>query len=197
MSTLEVNSIAPLSSSSDVTLGGSSKNIKFASGTTVDFSTNTPTLTLGADMKNTPAFFAHPSGNNGINDNAYSILQANTEVYDTDSAYDTSTYKFTVPSGKGGKYMFYFSVLLEHGNLLRECLSVLYKNGSQNDRTTNYLYTGSTDRIGDYSANQTVVLDLNAGDYISVYAYINGGANTAGVVVGNRTFFGGHRLIGV
>jgi len=45
MSTLEVNTIAPLSSSSDVTLGGSSKNIKFASGTTVDFSTNSPTIT--------------------------------------------------------------------------------------------------------------------------------------------------------
>jgi len=44
MSTLEVNSIAPVTGSSDVTLGGSSKNIKFASGTTVDFSTNTPTL---------------------------------------------------------------------------------------------------------------------------------------------------------
>ena len=44
MSTLEVNTIAPISGSSDVTLGGSSKNIKFASGTTVDFSTNTPTL---------------------------------------------------------------------------------------------------------------------------------------------------------
>ena len=44
MSTLEVNTISPISGSSDVTLGGSSKNIKFASGTTVDFSTNTPTL---------------------------------------------------------------------------------------------------------------------------------------------------------
>ena len=46
MSTLEVNTISPISGSSDVTLGGSSKNIKFASGTTVDFSTNTPTTTI-------------------------------------------------------------------------------------------------------------------------------------------------------
>jgi len=44
MSTIEVNTITPISGSSDVTLGGSSKNIKFASGTTVDFSTNTPTI---------------------------------------------------------------------------------------------------------------------------------------------------------
>jgi hypothetical protein len=58
MSTLEVGTIAPISGSNDVTLGGSSKNIKFASGTTVDFSTNTPTTTLSATMKNTPAFFS-------------------------------------------------------------------------------------------------------------------------------------------
>ena len=187
MSTIEVNTIDSVSGTSNLTIGSSnSSQITLKSGATL---TNFP--------DNAPAFFAHPSGNNGINDNAYSILQANTEIYDTDSAYDTSTYKFTVPSGKGGKYMFYFSVLLEHSSLLRECLSVLYKNGSQLDRSSNYLYTGSTDRIGDYSANQTTVLDLNAGDYISVYAYINGGANSAGVVVGNRTFFGGHRLIGV
>lgn len=44
MSKIEVNAIEPISGSSDVLLGGSSKNIKFASGTTVDFSTNTPTL---------------------------------------------------------------------------------------------------------------------------------------------------------
>ena len=45
MSTLEVGTIAPISGSNDVVLGGSSKNVKFASGTTVDFSTNTPTIT--------------------------------------------------------------------------------------------------------------------------------------------------------
>ena len=44
MSKIEVNAIEPISGSSDVLLGGSSKNIKFASGTTVDFSTNTPTV---------------------------------------------------------------------------------------------------------------------------------------------------------
>ena len=61
MSTLEVNTISPISGSSDVTLGGSSKNIKFASGTTVDFSTNTPTLS-GIPLAGTGnGFYSRPN----------------------------------------------------------------------------------------------------------------------------------------
>ena len=60
MSTIEVNTINP-QSGNDITIGGSSKNVKFPSGTTVDFSTNTPTVTLGAAMKMTPAFLAYSS----------------------------------------------------------------------------------------------------------------------------------------
>ena len=84
MSTLEVNSIAPLSSSSDVTLGGSSKNIKFASGTTVDFSTNSPTITgitqgiTEADQWRLTAF---TNFNNGTND-----ITSNWERSDSDGA---------------------------------------------------------------------------------------------------------------
>ena len=63
MSKIEVNAIEPISGSSDVLLGGSSKNIKFASGTTVDFSTNTPTVN-GLPLAGTGnAFYSKP--NNG------------------------------------------------------------------------------------------------------------------------------------
>ena len=33
-------------------------------------------------------------------------VQFDTETYDTNNAYDTSTYTFTVPSGMAGKYFF-------------------------------------------------------------------------------------------
>ena len=63
------------------------------------------TLTLNnAALKNTPAFFAKLSGNQTINNNATTVMAFDTEVYDTDSAFDTSSYRFTVPSGKAGKY---------------------------------------------------------------------------------------------
>lgn len=157
--------------------------------------TSITALPSAVAVSGTPAFLTYPSSNNGLNNNSYSILQADTEVYDTDNAFNTGTYTFTVPSGEGGKYQFYFSVLIEHANLVNEALAVLYKNGSQNDRTANYLYTGTSDRIGDYSANNTVVLDLNAGDTISVYCYLYSGSGVAGRIVGGRSFFGGHKLI--
>ena len=82
MSTLEVNSISPISGSSDVTLGGSSKNIKFASGTTVDFSTNTPTLS-GIPLAGTGnGFYSRPnnsgswSSTQSISAGAFTLITA-------------------------------------------------------------------------------------------------------------------------
>ena len=85
--------------------------------------TLTPNSALATGvLANTPAFLAYQSSNQGINDNAYSIIQANTEVYDTDNAYNNSTYTFTVPSGKAGKYIFFFFFELENSNKFREAL---------------------------------------------------------------------------
>jgi hypothetical protein len=60
---------------------------------------------------NTPAFEAYLGGSGGqaVSDNTVTLVQANTEVYDTDSAYDTSTYKFTPQTA--GKYVVYGSIL--------------------------------------------------------------------------------------
>ena len=91
MSTLEVNTINP-QSGNDVTIGGSSKNVKFASGTTVDFNTNTPTLTLGAAMKATPAFEAvQSSTQSSVSDAVWTKMTMNTETFDTDGNYDNSS----------------------------------------------------------------------------------------------------------
>ena len=46
-------------------------------------------------------FHATRSGSHNIADQTDSVIPFNAEVADTDSAFDTSTYRFTVPSGKG------------------------------------------------------------------------------------------------
>ena len=90
-------------------------------------STNTTTITLGVSgdtinvpscvtfanagtvtgIDNTPAFFVALTTNVSISDNTFTKIPFATEVYDTDNAYDASTnYRFTVPSGKAGKYYF-------------------------------------------------------------------------------------------
>ena len=61
----------------------------------------------GAGESNTPSFKVTMSGSQTFTNNAYTKIDFDTETYDTDSAYDTSTQRFTVPSGKAGKYFFY------------------------------------------------------------------------------------------
>ena len=100
MSKLEVSTIDAPSGQNTVTIGDSNAStITLKSGATL---TNFPA--------NTPAFLAFPSGNQTISAGAFTKMNFATEKYDTDSAFDTSTSLFTVPSGKAGKYFFYASV---------------------------------------------------------------------------------------
>ena len=185
MSTLEVNAIAPITGSSDVTLGGSSKNIKFASGTTIDFNTNTPTLTLGAGMKNSPAFVAHLDVNQSLSNATTTKLTFTSEDFDTDNAFADS--KFTVPSGKAGKYFLHakFRASSFTGSLGLD----FYKNGS---------LAGIQFRTEGYSAGNNfatlaifAILDLSASDYIEVYGtqYQGGTQNIT------SKLFQGYRII--
>ena len=70
---------------------------------TYDF---TGTVT-GAGESNTPAFSAHRTSQQNLGSaGSVNKMIMNVEDYDTDSAYDTSNGRFTVPTGKGGKYHF-------------------------------------------------------------------------------------------
>ena len=63
----------------------------------------------GAGENNTPAFYVGKTSNQTVSDNTKTKVTWN-EAYDTDSAFASD--KFTVPSGKAGKYNFYIHVTL-------------------------------------------------------------------------------------
>ena len=99
MSTLETNLIQP-STGTSLTIGASGDTITIPSGATI---TNSGTATgFGA---NTPAFEAYISSAPSISQATLTILAYNAENFDTASAYDTSTYKFTPQTS--GKYFVY------------------------------------------------------------------------------------------
>ena len=147
---------------------------------------------------NTPAFFANKSATQNISNNAYTKVAIDTEVFDTDSAYDNSSnYRFTVPSGKAGKYFLFAQVTLSHTNKWREGLVAFYKNGNQDNTTRSYKYFGSgNNQAEDFTVNISGAYDLSVGDYIEVYGYINGGASTQARFISNGTNFGGYKIIG-
>src|SRR5210317_1842477 len=63
----------------------------------------------------TPAFQAKMSGNQSISDNVYTKVEFDTEDYDTNSMYDTSTYRFT-PTTAGKYYVYTYASLSGEAN---------------------------------------------------------------------------------
>jgi|DEB0MinimDraft_4_1074332.scaffolds.fasta_scaffold30046_3 hypothetical protein len=144
-----------------------------------------------ASVDNTPAFQVKLDGNQSIPDETSTKIQWNNELYDTDSAYDNTTnYRFTVPSGEGGKYWFYSQLQFNTSSYL-ECQ--IRKNGSE------WLKSHEPDLSTNNSRSVWAAgVDIaSVGDYYEVFTY----QDTSGALnlIGNntRSFFGGYKLIGV
>jgi hypothetical protein len=146
----------------------------------------------GIGGANTPAFHAYNSGNQSIANATFQAVIFNLEYFDTDSAYNVSDGKFTVPSGQAGKYLFTFQLRRGnwHSNRLISALSI---NGSER------LYAedcGNQDKhFG--SAGMSVSFDLSVGDYVQIICYQNSGSaqNITGTTNQSSNFFTGFKLI--
>ena len=142
----------------------------------------------GAGGENTPAFAASVSSQSISND-VDTKLAFDTVVWDTDSAFASN--KFTVPSGKGGKYYLQAHTQIpgiDDGELGQ---IMIYINGSPDQLTFVRVYSSGTNQIFRMITAYTVA--LNAGDYVEVYVYQSSGdAQTA-----TNNYFTGCKLIGV
>ena len=134
---------------------------------------------------NSPAWSAEATGLTVANA-TWTELVLGTENFDTNSAYNASNGRFTVPAGEGGIYTFFYSFGLSGNPDDGEKVSVrLYKNGSAVSLSVSTGYVSA--------ANQTTaqrgsyMLNLSAADYVSVYGYHNEGSSNSD---GTGTFLG-------
>ena len=179
MGTIFVDNLEPQSGTS-LTLGASGDTIGLASGAS-------QTLAV-----NTPSFLAYVSTGQTISGATQTVLACNTELFDTGSCYDTSTYKFT--PNVAGKYMLMakwrqevqgvsnFQIRIEKNE--QDTSSYTYPNVIyQNDRPFNYdqTYTGG-------------ILEANgSSDNFRVRVY----SDSAGSISASfGTYFAGYKLIG-
>ena len=195
MSTLKVDTILKRTGTGTITGGQSGDTISIPSGATLN-SAGTNTLN---GIANTPSFYAALTSSQTISDNTITKIQFNTEVWDTDSAYDNSTnYRFTVPSGQAGKYCFMFQGAI---NITRDYQLTIYlrKNGSTIGTefilTNGYQPSASTNMGATYHQ----ILDLSASDYVEIYAKLNNNGSSSNFLFGDNftTFFTGYKLLGV
>ena len=142
---------------------------------------------VGGD--NTPAFSATLSSAQSCSNATQTAIVFNSEHYDTDSAYDTSNGRFTVPSGEGGKYFFAASLRFDNTTSNRNALDIKINNSSSTQQVA-FENTGSQY----ITVGGAVSINLSAGDYVHCDYY-----QTSGGTIDVRTdsHFSGFKLIGV
>jgi len=147
---------------------------------------------------NSPAFEAQRQTDQSISDASMTKVELNVEIFDSDSAFDPSTnYRFTVPSGEGGKYFVYADITFHssHGD------------GDIVQLETNVKKNGSTAINAEFKPNgsyggQTItlpcqaILILSAADYLELNGYYDNVQGSSYTNIKAATL-GAYKLIGI
>jgi hypothetical protein len=146
------------------------------------------------NVYNTPSFFVYPTTGQTATHNSTNKITFGTESYDTDSAFASS--RFTVPTGKAGKYYIHASVYTEaaaNGTLEVSNIFIyingVAKFGNANDFRTNQIRGFTTTVSGSFN--------LAVGDYVEIYHYYYSSAlanGTYGSGDNAGTYFGGYKI---
>ena len=183
MGTIKTTNIEPIADNGTVTLGSSGDQFTLATGAKSSFLY--------------PAFQAKLNANQNISDSVTTKVQFNTEIFDTDNAYDNSTnYRFTPQVA--GKY-FVFSFIEGDGtgtNKTERVQLLIYKNGVIHSLIQNFPNTSAESNNVGLTINS--VCDMNGStDYIEIFAYVDA-LSVQATVIGSsdhlRSTFGAYRI---
>ena len=154
MSKLETNTIDTVSGTTNLTIG----------------STNTSTITMpnGAlSGQNYPAFHVKLNADQNISDNVWTVVAYDTVILDTDNGFSTSTYRYTCPSGKSGKYFIGGTIVnnTAANSVLNYSDMYIYKNTAIHS----YQITQLNSNPGRQISHQFgTFMNLSDGDYVEI-----------------------------
>ena len=159
-----------------ITNSAGSGNIAIGSGVTL--------------LSNVPAFRAYTDTIQTTSDGVATKAALDLETYDTDSCYDTSTYRFT--PNVAGKY--YFNWVAQDNYTSSGAGSVqiyIRKNGS--DIAESVDNTRSTNNHGTHTVSTTVEMNGTT-DYVEFFLFYSGGSGVIWRNNSDRQFAEGFRI---
>jgi hypothetical protein len=158
---------------------------------TITLSSGMQTAVQSAGATMTPAFQATAPNDQSYSDAVMTVIPANTEEYDTDSAYNTSNYRFTPQTA--GKYFCYIQLTASNdAQNLKRVLTTIRKNGSNNYQ--DFMMPDSSNNTRKIGVFQGLVLDLNGStDYFEAAASLDG---TSGNNSTDYSRIGAYKIIG-
>ena len=163
---------------------------------TITNSAGSGNITIGSGVTvnvNRPAFTGYYSSDyQTVSDNVATKLTIDTEEFDTDSAFDTSNSRFTIPSGQAGKYFIFGKFFTYSSNDTgRQGKIWLYKNGSVVSQTENQYRLTQDDIVGS-ALYTSYAFDASVSDYFEVYGNLNVNSGTDNRLY--RAVFGAYKL---
>ena len=186
MSEIQANKLSPASGTA-LQVGDSGDTITIPSGATI---TNSGTATgFGMSSANTPMFYVKRTTDQSISENTYTKAEWNSEVIDTDSAFASD--KFTVPSGKAGKYFISTGITFADNQTQKGHYVLIRKNGS-NVSEESPGSNASADNTERHWQTTNMILDLAVSDYVEIFVLCDT-VNNSGTTI-NYSFFSGFKL---
>jgi len=172
-------------------------DLQDSGGNSIVSSNGSGTFSNNLGIDNTPAWHTFLSSDQNISNASETVILFNHEALDTNSAYDTSTGRFTCPSGGAGKYLIY-TQLIRNNFFNSRYLARIRVNGSHasqsEQRNTD---TGGTTY---QTVNITSIQTLAVGDYVDVTLYQDSGGSAGAYgtnTTNGKSIFLGYKLIGV
>ena len=161
-----------------------------------------PTFAAASGGTNTPYFFAYRNASYSISSGTWTQIVLDAETLDSGSGFNTSTGKYTIPSGQAGKYFFGFSIRSFANDGANKSIRI-YAYGEKVDTGGSSVNfgNGSLDFRGTYaqggSIDGSAILDCAVGDAIQVNLYHQTVSGTVTVVEGSYkpTYLFGYKII--
>ena len=174
-SQIKVNEIIKQSGSS-ITIGESGTTVNIPSGATI---TNSGTDGGGFGGTNTPYFHMRTStSNQTITEDVWTKVALSVSVLDSGSGVDTTNYKYTIPSGQGGKWFISGQVSYYYDN--NDLGATYFKLSGTSEILQCLPYVASADNDTRHvTASFSGIFDFSATNYIELYVYMqaHGGSN--------------------
>ena len=165
-------------------------------GNTIISSNGTGTFTSNLPSENmTPIFLATGgTAQSSLSDNVTTLRIFNSEIFDSNNAYNTSTGLFTVPST--GKYVIIAGINIDgSSNTGTEFALGLSLNGDASANGHTFLNFSSAS-LKRWDANISVIRSLTANDTVGVYGRMNTSSGTWNMYSGTNTnYFGAFKII--
>jgi len=140
--------------------------------------------------KNTPTFKAYLGADQSQTQNTITQIIYNTEVFDSDGTYNTTTGRFT--PAVAGKYYVNASIGIDGADANGRIRVYLYKNGSSYHITSYGI--GDTADDGGY-VQCSALIELDVDDYVTAHVQYTGTDDVTGQI--QKTWFEAFKLAGI